>query len=768
MVDPSVPPAIQWLQQWPQWVCYPHSSKLPLNPHTGKGADCNDPTSWGTYEQARRTWASRRSWYAGLGFEFVKEQGITGIDLDKCVVDGEISQYACEVLAFLNSYAEFSPSGTGIHILVKGSLPDNLEADKKGDGDQCIEMYDHQRYFSVTGNKVPGMPDTIEDKQEELLLLYNETVERRRMAKAERSRRGRKRKSSAPAGPDSPYGLAAINKECTEVATTPEGSRNEQLNKSAFLLGQLVGGGELSRATVERELAAAAGRAGLPEREIEKTIERGIDAGLKDPRSKPVLHVVSQTDEESTGDNQQPAAASSDPPTSDLWLARFDADDAGNGDAVYSLYGKDFLWCGARGWFLWNGTHWALDTDGVAIKRRTVDTLRRRRHAAVDAKLEAVIKCCKADDSRVNGAISRFKTLVSVNLDAFDANPDLLNCKNGVVDLRTGQFVPHHRDQRFSYCLPVAYQQGADYTLWLDYLMGVVGGGEEVLDYLQKLCGYSLTGHTREEILIYLHGPTRSGKGTFAETFMSLLPDPIATMVDFNSFTAKREGDVSNFDLAPLKPCRMIFTSESQRNQPLNPAKIKQLTGGDKVRCCFKHREHFTYRPQFKAWMLSNWPVNGDPEDDAMWGRVRVIEFPNSFLGNEDKSKKENLKKPEVLQGVLWWAVQGAINWYALGAKGLTTPDTVEKKTREHRDELDYVQQWLDECCTDNEDGWVSNEQVSASYLEWCKSNNVQHPKGPKALAQSLKAKGYEPGKVKWIGGKTKRGVGGLYIYTSD
>jgi putative DNA primase/helicase len=317
--------------------------------------------------------------------------------------------------------------------------------------------------------------------------------------------------------------------------------------------------------------------------------------------------------------------------------------------------------------------------------------------------------------------------------------------------------------QRFTYCVPVAYSQ-QDYTEWLGFLSDVVGGGQEVIDYLQMACGYSLTGHTREEILFYLWGPTRSGKGTFAEAFMALIPHPISTMVDFNSFTTKREGDVSNFDLAPLKPARMIFASESNRTQALNPAKIKQLTGGDRIRACFKHKDFFDYQPQFKVWMMSNHSCNGDPEDDALWGRVQVIRFPNSFLGKEDKTKKARLKSTEMLQAVLYWAVQGAVQWYELGAKGMIPPAQVIETTQSHRDELDYVQQWLDECCEPDEDSWTANESLMTSYTEWCKGNNVQYPKGPKALAQSLKAKGYQISQVKKVEGKTKKGVGGLSI----
>ena len=436
-----------------------------------------------------------------------------------------------------------------------------------------------------------------------------------------------------------------------------------------------------------------------------------------------------------------------------------------------ALFGQDFLYCPSRGWLYFVGTHWKLDPDGAEVKKKAVATLRARRHAAVDLEKEAIIKCTKAEDKRVNGCINRFRTLVNISIEEFDNNPDIINCKNGVVNLQTGEIQPHSREQRFTYCIPVAYRPRAKSQEWFDYLPGVVGGGQEVIDYLQLALGYSLTGHTREEILFYLFGPPRSGKGTISEIFMSLMPSPLSTGVDFNSFTAKREGDVSNFDLAPLKASRLIFASESLRGQSLNPAKIKQLTGGDRVRACFKHKDFFEYRPQFKVWMLSNWPVNGDPEDDALWGRVRVIEFPNSYLGNEDKTKKSRLQEPDVLEAILAWAIEGAMKWYALGPSGLQAPDAVKNITSKQRDELDYVQQWLEECCEFDEEAkgcWEANEDVIKSYTAWCKDNNVQHVKGPRGLALSLQSKGFKTGVQKKIDGRNTKGVEGLYIYSKS
>src|SRR5438046_634949 len=99
------------LQDLPQWVCFT-PSKIPINPLTGEGADCNEPTSWGSYEQACSRWASAKRRYAGIGYEFCKEQCVTGIDLDKCVDEqGTITSWAQAIIDRLNSYTEYSPSG---------------------------------------------------------------------------------------------------------------------------------------------------------------------------------------------------------------------------------------------------------------------------------------------------------------------------------------------------------------------------------------------------------------------------------------------------------------------------------------------------------------------------------------------------------------------------------------------------------------------------------------------------------------------------------
>jgi putative DNA primase/helicase len=354
-----------------------------------------------------------------------------------------------------------------------------------------------------------------------------------------------------------------------------------------------------------------------------------------------------------------------------------------------------------------------------------------------------------------------YKDLAVVKLSEFDSDPNVLNCSNGVVDLRTGQLVAHGPSNRFTYCVPTPYVPAARSELWRKFLAESVGEYSEIADWLQMSVGYSITGLTREEVLFYIEGPTRSGKGTFEHTKLSLLGSPLARGVDFNTFTSKRDGDSQNFDLAPLRAARLISASESGRYSSLNEAVVKNITGNDPITAAFKHRDQFTYTPQFKIWLSSNYPVKGDVDDDAFWGRIRVIRFPNSHLGNEDKTLKWRMASPENLPGVLAWAVEGARLWYAQ-PQGLPIPFAVAVATQRHRDELDHVQQWLEECAEPKAENTIANAVLYLSYQNWCEGNGHTPKKAP-AFGRALVAKGFEPCQ-KRIGDKMARAYRGLEL----
>jgi putative DNA primase/helicase len=439
-------------------------------------------------------------------------------------------------------------------------------------------------------------------------------------------------------------------------------------------------------------------------------------------------------------------------------LLEFDATDNGNAESFKAIHGADFLHVGSHGWLMWNGAHWTDELSDAAIELRITDVLKERRKAAVDAEREAIVKAAITSNAKIKAAKERLTAHLATTIDTFDQDPDLLNCLNGVINLKTGSLTPHDR-QRFTYCVGTYYDPNAKSTEWTAFLESTIPD-REVRTYLQTALGYTLTGHNREECLFFLFGPTRSGKSTLAETLLTLLGRPVATTTDFGTFTAERNVDSQNFALAPLKAARLVVASESGAGEYLNVGKIKQMTGGDFVTAAHKHRDSFTFRPQWKIWLLSNHGPKGDVDDDALWAaRLRVIEFPNSFLGQEDKALKWRLRQPENMAGILTWLVQGARRWYS---EGLHVPEAVTKATARHRDDLDWIGQWLAECCA-QDGGWTANHLLYQSYENWCNENGVK-PKGARAWGKALSSKGLGVGMVKKLEGKTWRGVNGLTL----
>jgi putative DNA primase/helicase len=446
-------------------------------------------------------------------------------------------------------------------------------------------------------------------------------------------------------------------------------------------------------------------------------------------------------------------------------LLSLDPDHEGNAQSVLVMYPGKFHYNITHGWLKWNGKYWERNGAEGAAERAVTNVLKIRRVVGAEFDKSEIIKCSRGWRSNIVGTRDQLRKCkeLEVSIDEFDNSPDLINCKNGVLDLRTGELHPHDSKYKFTYCLPVDYDQTAVSEEWEAFLSSALSENEEMLRYLQLSVGYSLTGHTREEMMFYVFGPSRSGKGTFTEAIISLMGWPMSVEVDFETFTANRYGDTNNFDLAPLKPCRFVAASESNRYGSLNPAKIKQLTGGNYIRCSFKRQEHFSYRPQYKIWLSSNHPVNIDADDDAAWGRVRVINFPNSHLGEEDKGLKERLKSPTNLRGILAWAVRGAMAWYE---SSLPTPETVKQETARHRDELDYLQTYISERCVISDGAYVSNSDLYNDYKRWCDDEGYK-PKFQRQFSMSLKTKGFEA-KPKRVGGHVSRHVDGLGLLSDQ
>lgn len=274
-------------------------------------------------------------------------------------------------------------------------------------------------------------------------------------------------------------------------------------------------------------------------------------------------------------------------------LLSFDVDHDGTAQSVRYLYSKEIYYTKEVGWLHWNGRYW--ENDDTTVKRLVVETLRRRKAVAVKAQNDVLKSKSNADNPNISNIMALLQTLVAEKISNFDQEKDFLPVLNGIIDLRTGELLPHDPAKKFTCASDVFYDPTATCDEWNTFLHTSVEGGEEGVKSLQMWTGYSLTGHNNEEKMAYIWGPTRSGKGTYNETVKSLLPYPFSQEKDMNTFTAKRDEDTNNFDMASLRNCRMVQAAESQRYHSLNAATLKKMTGGNTISAAFKGKDLFQF-----------------------------------------------------------------------------------------------------------------------------------------------------------------------------
>lgn len=433
--------------------------------------------------------------------------------------------------------------------------------------------------------------------------------------------------------------------------------------------------------------------------------------------------------------------------------------DLGNAQFALDRHAGKFAYSDALGWLYHTGTHWATDAAEAKVHGATVDALKARCVVALQRNDLDLLKAATPTAKHTRDALYHVKHMVTISTNEFDGEKHLLNCANGVVDLRSGQLVTHSPSDRFTYCVPTAYTPGERSELWENLLLDWFQSDHDVILYLQRAMGYSVSGETKEECLFYLHGPGRSGKGTLVNSVAGLLGAPLAQGVAFSAFT--NTGDTQNFRLAPLRAARMVTASESRRGERLNESIVKQLTGRDSIQAAHKYGQPFTFTPQFKLWFMSNEPPRGDVDDDAFWYRVRLFTLTKSHMGSEDNGIKDTLTQRAHREGILSWLVYGSMRWYE---RGLGTVARIAENAANARSEQDHVLQWLAERCIAHESAETDTTALYGSYSDWCADAGITLGKLSKmGLTQKLGKKGY-PFRRTYRAGAQVRLVEGLAL----
>src|SRR5699024_6397945 len=281
----------------------------------------------------------------------------------------------------------------------------------------------------------------------------------------------------------------------------------------------------------------------------------------------------------------------------------------------------------------------------------------------------------------------------------------------------SGELLPHDIDKMFSKKTNSEYTDKADAATWIDFLEDIFDGNQEVIRYIQKAVGYSLTGSVREQVMFVLFGNGRNGKSLFIETLSEIL-GTYARNIRADSLMVKHQSGVNN-DIAVLDGSRFVSSSEPNEGFRFDEGLIKQLTGGDKVTARFLYGEDFEFNPQFKLWISTNHKPIIRGTDDGIWRRMVLIPFTVQIPEHKvDKDLKYKLLREA--PAILDWAVEGALKWQK---EGLKMPPSIEKASREYRKEMDVLVYFVEDCCTIDPSGKARAGELFKVYKKWAQDN---------------------------------------------
>ncbi len=400
-----------------------------------------------------------------------------------------------------------------------------------------------------------------------------------------------------------------------------------------------------------------------------------------------------------------PASLLPDEPPPDLdaeqaaQCERFHCTDLGNAQRLVRLHGQDLHYCYAWGkWLIWDGIRWVVDETGE-IYRRAKHTTRMINVEAADCldddQRRTLQKWAYQSESRVRidamVRLAQSEPGIPVQPDDLDTNPWLLNVKNGVIDLRIGELLPHRREDLITKLASVAYTPGTACPTFDAFLQRIMGGSRELIEFIRRAVGYSLTGDTGERVMFILHGTGANGKSTLLETLRALLGD-YALRTPTRTLMTQRSDQIPN-DVARLRGARFVSASESEESQSLAESLIKDVTGGDTISARFMRAEWFEFQPTCKIWLATNHRPVIRGTDQAIWDRIRLIPFAVR-IPDEERDKTLGARLVAERSGILNWALAGCLAWQR---QGLGVPVEVRVATSSYQAEMDQIAQFLDD-----------------------------------------------------------------------
>ncbi len=550
-----------------------------------------------------------------------------------------------------------------------------------------------------------------------------------------------------------------------DIRSAVEGNRNTTFNDLCYRLGKFVGRGLISQMDAEHELEPAGLATGLMPSEVKGTMRSGLSAGIRDkdqlrlpdfsqqqPLSSVNLNVsfdVQHNPDFALGESTQSLDRG-------FLFQCLHKEEAGDAELLAALE-RDTLRRdhSTESWYEFYGHHWrpllnaprqriwakvaavylefAAHLQGEAGQLDELDPKKVQHLKWVDALTSRARKLRMV--ARVNNVLTFAGELLTIKGDEWDRDPWLLGVPNGVLDLRTGELRAGRPDDYIRTVAPTEWR-GLDTPCprWERFVGEVMSDEADRIAFLQRLLGYSLNGTTREHLLALLVGSRgRNGKRVLCETVQAVVGNYAKTAsTDIVIAQDRRSAGTAQPHLMELMGKRFVVASETSEYDHLSVAQVKNITGGDKINARWLHGNPVEFTPTHTIFLQTNRKPHAPTDDDALWERVKVIEFKTRFV-DEPKEADEKPRDRE-LEATLQQEASGILAWLVLGhlaylAHGLQTPESVRLARDTYRDG-ESIEKFISDCCHESPVLSAESSTLYNAYEAWCKRQEVK----PKTL----------------------------------
>ncbi|MEZ0095292.1 phage/plasmid primase, P4 family [Streptacidiphilus sp. EB129] len=417
--------------------------------------------------------------------------------------------------------------------------------------------------------------------------------------------------------------------------------------------------------------------------------------------------------------------------------------DRGNAKLFADLYRRDYHHVPGLGWYRWRGHRWQLDEDDTVLwaagdlAESIATTDPRGLYSNQDLGRH---RRRSLSTSGMNAMLQQAKTAPGMVLNAalLDADPYTLCTPGGVVDLRTGYITApdpaKHYHSRSTTLAPAAMPTPR-WQRFLDDTFGSNEEGRQVVGFLHLLLGYSVTGDVGAQVMPFLYGHGKNGKSVLLDVMIQLLGD-YADAAPPGFLMAKAfEGHPT--DLAELHGRRIIVCSELKPGDRFDEARVKLLTGGDRIKARRMRQDFFSFEPTHKLWLLGNHRPEVGTGGFAFWRRIRLIPFERVVPEAHKIDNLANVLVTEEGPGILAWLIEGARRYLA-GDRDLQGPQRVQVATTAYAETEDHVGRFIAECCKLDPAMRAEQAPLYSAYTRWCGFEGA-NPVSARALATRVR-----------------------------